>query len=72
MGDDAAFFRLDEELGTGANELEGATAVDVEKVGGRVDCAEMTVDVEGVEGSGAREALGRDRLNNVARGDVAF
>ena len=57
MGDDTAFFRLDEELGTGANELEGVAAVDVEKVRGRVDCAEMTVDVEGVKGGGAREAL---------------
>lgn len=62
---------FDEQFGAGADELEGA-GVDVEEVGGWVEAAKRAVDVEGVEGGGAAEALGGHRLDDVAGGDVSF
>ena len=71
VGDDPAFFGFHQQFGAGADELE-VVAVDVEEVGGRVDGAELAVDVEGVEVRGAREALGWDGLDDVAGRDVSF
>lgn len=71
MGDDAAVFGLDEEFWGCADELE-VCAVDVEEVGTRVDGAEVTVDVEWVEGGRTGEALRWDGLDYVAFYDVCF
>ena len=65
MGDDAAVFGFYEQFWGGTDNLEGA-AVDVEEVRGGVHGAEMSVDVERVEGGGAREALRGHSLDNVA------
>lgn len=54
--DDAAVFGFYQELRGCADYLEVA-AIDVKEVGGRVNGAEVAVDIEGVEGGGAGEAL---------------
>lgn len=56
VGNDAAVFGFYQEFWGGADDLEGA-AVDVEEVRGGVHRAEVPVDVKGVEGGGACEAL---------------
>lgn len=72
VGDDAVIFiGFDEKFGGGADEVEGG-AGDVEEVGGGVEGAEVRVEVEGVEGCGAGEAVGRDGLEDVAFPDVLF
>jgi hypothetical protein len=71
MGNDTAERGFDEEFGACADELESRT-VDIEEIGGGIYDAEAAVDVEGVEGRGAGEALGRYGLDDVALNDVGF
>jgi hypothetical protein len=62
---------FDKEFWRGADEEECLTRY-VEEIGRGVDGAEVAVDVDRVEGSGTRNALRGDRLDDVAAGDVRF
>ena len=71
MGYDSTVVGFDEHFGGCTDELETA-AVDVEHVWRGVYSAEMTVDVEGVEGGGSGESLGWDCLNDLSFDNVLF
>jgi hypothetical protein len=69
VSDDTTGLGLYQKLGRGSDKLE-VFAVDVEKVGGGVNGAEVAVDVERVQGGWTGETLGGDGLDDVSLGDV--